>query len=219
MAVRGLPLLRRLRAHHPRPDLRRRHHHHRRADRRHPRTFRGRHGQACVRGIPERRHHRVRGTRRGRLRRGIHPQVPEHLLGRPPHGQPGIRHRQRRRQLRDPQGGHRGRRREIRSRHPSRHLLGQRPGRRHLQARRTRHRHPAERQRRGIRPVPGGRPRPPAGTRLPHARRHRRHRQHRHHRRQAHRHARYRAGGRQGLLSVRHRPRRLHAVRQPRLRP
>ncbi len=59
VAVRGLPLFRRFRAHHPRPDLRGRHHHRRRAGGRHPRPLRSRHGQARVRRIGERRQDRL----------------------------------------------------------------------------------------------------------------------------------------------------------------
>ena len=92
VAVRGRPLLRRFRAHHPRPDLRGRHHHDGRADRRHPRPLRaGRH--QARQGRQQRRDHRgLRRAGRLRRRRGVHPQLcPNiswvgHLMANPAYG-------------------------------------------------------------------------------------------------------------------------------------
>ena len=223
VAVRGRPLLRRFRAHHPRPDLRGRHHHDGRG--RSPTSSaasstppwsasreanNGETTEAC------RRAGRLRG------RRGVHPpQLPEHLLGRPPDGQPPpTRTAQRRRELRDPPRRHSARTAScsiwtsiwtptgttIRTAAVSKHAVRDIVIPLVVNGAES-----------GLFPVVD-RDRLPehvyamlAATR--------RHRQHRHHRRRADRHAGHRGQRRQGRPSVRRGARHLHPVRQPRIRP
>ena len=142
----------------------------------------------------------------GRLRgrRGVHPQLPEHLLGRPPDAPtPPTAPPTATRTTRSATSGTGEGRRAVRSGHPSGHLLGQRSGRRPVQARpcaTSSSRWSVNGAESGLFPVVD-RDRLPehvyamlAATR--------RHRQHRHHRRRADRHAGHRGQRRQGRPSV-----------------